>query len=279
MIQLTYQDPRWALYKLSRLIMNEGNEVAPRGILTREYRHVTMSFIDTTACLPTGMNRNFNSKLAAVEALSLIGGFVQSAMLTAASPSFNDFTGGSPTGAYGPRLAHQLPVIAEMLQNDPDTRQAVAMIWNPETDLLKVHGDRPCTTEVRFMIRNGELITNTLMRSQDIYLGFTYDLVMFSTLHHTMANVVGVKAGQLVHQVQSLHAYDRDLDKISRLTYPPPVIDATLLHGLTGNGWDVVAERARQIAYNDIGNVATPTERWFISQMKHVRAKMIENVR
>jgi hypothetical protein len=33
------------------------------------------------------------------------------------------------------------------------------------------------------------------------------------------------------------------------------------------------------IAYYDFDGVNTPTDRWFISQMKHVRAKMIENVR
>jgi thymidylate synthase len=281
MIQLTYQDPRWALYKLAQGVINSGSPVAPRGIPTRELTHVTLSFLNTTACLPIGMGRNFNPKLAAVEALSLIGGFAQSEMLTAASPNFNDFTGGSPTGAYGPRLARQLPVIAEMLRDDPDTRQAVAMIWNPETDLFRVHGDRPCTTEIRFMIRDNLLITNTLMRSQDVYLGLPYDLVMFSTLHNTMANVLGVGAGDLIHQVQSLHVYERDLDKVSRLSAPPPVTSdaTTLLHGLRGDSWDVVANRARLIAYHELRGVITPTDRWFASQMKHVRAKMIENVR
>lgn len=281
MFQFTYQDPRFALYDLSRRIMDTGDSVAPRGIPTREWRHVTLQFRDVYTCLPIGMGRNFNPKLAAVEALSLIGGFAHSEMLTAASPNFNSFTGGSPTGAYGPRLARQLPVIVDMLRQDPDTRQAVAMIWSPETDLFAEHGDRPCTTEVHFMIRDGLLLTTTYMRSQDIYLGFTYDAPMFVMLHLTIANVLGVAAGPWTHNVHSLHAYERDYDKIARLSNPPlPSSEAiTRLYGLDGPSWHEVAARARELAYDDVSDHHSHTERWLSQQMYHVRAKMIELAR
>lgn len=266
-----YKDVRWALYNLGRDIITEGHEVAPRGIPTREILHPTITILDTSSCLSVDMGRKLNSNLAAIEALSIIGGFADERLFVAAAPRYLDFTGGALTGAYGPRLREQLPIITEMLRIDPDTRQAVAMIWNLESDLFKTHGDRPCTTEIRFLIRDKRLITNTLMRSQDVYLGFTYDMVMFCMLHQTMANALNVRAGHLVHQVQSLHAYERDIEAIKQIKQPIQTANTTL-RGLDGVSWRAAAARARHIAYHDV-ETDDPTEAWLDRQMREIRAK------
>ena len=121
-------------------------------------------------------------------------------------------------------------------------------------DLLRAHGDRPCTTQITFLIRNGKLITTTYMRSQDIYLGWTYDMVMFSQLHLTMAACLGVQAGDHVHVVQSMHLYERNLDQALAVTRPPDD-PAVILSGLpmqAGDDWADVTAMAREIAYKNM---------------------------
>lgn len=271
MQQFTFSDARNALYELARYIFDNGDHVAPRGMLTREKTHVSIQINDPTRCLAEQMGRKLNTQLAAVEALSIIGGFVDEELLVAASPRYLEFTGGKVTGAYGPRLAGQLPLIVDKLHADPDTRQAVMTIWEPMQDLYHEHGDRPCTTEIRFLIRDGRLITNTHMRSQDMYLGFTYDMVMFSMLHLTVANVLGVIAGPIVHQVQSLHVYERDYEAIKAMV--PPRAPSNTLSGLVMPAWQATCQRAIDLAYLRVDPVDA-TERWLYRQMHQVHEKI-----
>lgn len=274
MHQYDFIDARHALYHLVDDIWENGDKVSPRGQATREIRHVTISIQRSETCLPTEMGRNVNTRLAAAETLQLIGGFADPDWMTAVSPRYLEFTGGAMTGAYGPRLRDQLEHVLAALRKDNDTRQAVAVIWDPSRDLMMEHGDRPCTVYVSFMIRRGMLITSTYMRSQDLYLGFTYDMVMFSQLHQTMANLLRIPAGDHVHTVQSLHLYERNFDAVSAITEPPPW-PATALYGLGENcvDWIDVQNLARRISYSDKVFVgASITEDWFRAQSEAARA-------
>lgn len=274
-----FNDARQALFDLAAIVTSNGEKVAPRGQQTREMRHVTIQIDDTSDCLALGMGRRFNSRLAAVEVLSLLSGVVSEELLVAASPGYLNFVGGSVTGAYGPRIADQMPYVIDALRHDPDSRQAVVTIWSPEQDLFKEHGDRPCTTQIGFLIRDGKLITNTMMRSQDVYLGFTYDVVMFTQLHQTVAAVLGVEPGHLVHQVRSLHVYERDLPKVFQLE-PPEKEPTQRLRGLAAASWPDVAERAAYLFLSDAVGVDpdepfTDTERWLATFAKIARDKAL----
>lgn len=274
MHQFNFLDARQALYHLVPDIYSNGDVVSPRGQKTRELRHVTMSINRSETCLPTGMGRNLNTKLAAAETLQLLGGFADPEWMTRVSPRYLEFTGGAMTGAYGPRLRDQLEHVLMALRDDPDTRQAVAVIWDPSRDLLLAHGDRPCTVYISFMIRRGTLITSTYMRSQDVYLGLTYDLVMFSQLHQTMANLLHLPAGDHVHTVQSLHLYERDFEAAMSIV-APPAWPTTALYGLGDecDSWLDVQNLARRISYDKglfVGS--TITEDWFRVQSEAARA-------
>lgn len=262
MYQYDFIDARHALYgMIQELLDDKVDIVSPRGQQTRELRNVTMQIRRPETCLPTDMGRGLNPRLAAAEVLQLLSGTADPVWMTAASPSYLSYTGGAMTGAYGPRLRNQMPFIIQTLREDPMSRQAVATIWNPESDLVQVHGDRPCTVYISFMIRRGGLVTSTYMRSQDVYLGLTYDLVMFSQLHQTVANVLDVEAGEMVHTVQSLHLYERDIEKAANVTFPPEWPEETL-YGLEAETWCEIQELAEGIAYSPTFDAETFTETW-----------------
>lgn len=276
-----FKDPRWALYDLSRHAVSHGDQVSPRGMLTYELQFATIHIIDTAACIPEGMSRKFNTRLAALETLSLLGGFASPEMTVAVAPDFMKYTGGGMTGAYGPRIKGQMPYVINMLLRDKDTRQAVVAIWDPQKDLMVEHGDRPCTTQIGFMIRDDKLITNTMMRSQDIFLGLPYDLVMFTQLHHTVANLLNIEPGPLVHQVRSLHVYERNLQQISEMTTPDEVPMTRLLGLPAVSSWDDVIDEAQFLAFNNVNaddglkSYMSSTELWFAEKMKAVREKVL----
>jgi thymidylate synthase len=193
-------------------VLDLGYEVTCRGQATRELTGVTMILPDPTCItLPIGVGRGVNLKLAAVEALSLVAGVVYPDLITRAAPEFGRVLQNPDDlvfGAYGPRAHWQLDDVVTLLAADPTSRQAVVSIWRP-TDLEHV-GDRPCTISLQFLLRDGMLELHVYMRSNDVWLGVTYDLFVFTQLQLTVARALGVDVGPYYHHAGSLHVYERD---------------------------------------------------------------------
>lgn len=82
-------------------------------------------------------------------------------------------------GAYGPRILAQLAYVVQLLQREPESRQAVISTWqaNPAASC-----DIPCTLSTQFLIRNGKLDLIHTMRSSDIWMGWPYDIFSFAML-------------------------------------------------------------------------------------------------
>lgn len=121
-------------------------------------------------------------------------------------------------GAYGPKVIDQLGYVVDSIVNDNDTRQAVINIWRERPGLSK---DIPCTLSLQFLLRNGVLNTVVTMRSQDIVLGFTYDVFTFSMISKAVQLLLadrGVQSelGTLYLTAGSLHLYERHYDDVQQ---------------------------------------------------------------
>ena len=125
-------------------------------------------------------------------------------------------------GAYGPRLRRwhgttdQLACALDALSGDPDTRRAVIQLYDPEAD-ARGHKDVPCTLGYRFFLRDGRLHMRTTMRSQDLWLGFCYDIFAATALHELMAGWLGAQLGSYTLCVDSLHLYAGDVSRAQHL--------------------------------------------------------------
>ncbi|MEG0580298.1 MAG: thymidylate synthase, partial [Niameybacter sp.] len=83
--------------------------------------------------------------------------------------------------AYGNRIFDrfgfdQWEYIKTLLTDDPNSRQAVIHIKDASQKKTK---DMPCTVCLQYFIRDGKLHATTYMRSNDIWLGFPYDVFSF----------------------------------------------------------------------------------------------------
>lgn len=96
----------------------------------------------------------------------------------------------------------------ELLRKTPETRQAVLHIKTADDKESK---DVNCTVCLQFFIRDNKLHLTTYMRSNDIWMGFPYDVFQFTCMQILMSMELGVEIGTYTHMVGSLHLYKRDL--------------------------------------------------------------------
>ena len=100
----------------------------------------------------------------------------------------------------------QWEFVKSVLKKDPLSRQAVIHIKDPG-----IHKkDTPCTICLQFLIRDNKLHMTVYMRSNDIWMGFPYDVFNFTCYQIRMAMELGVGIGTYTHIAGSLHLYERD---------------------------------------------------------------------
>jgi len=111
--------------------------------------------------------------------------------------------------------------VAQLLHDDPATRQAYLPIWFPE-DTGAVEGQRvPCSLGYHFMIRRGKLHITYLIRAVDFMRHFRDDVYMAMRLAQWMvvaANVpMRLSVGNLTMHTMSMHCFEGDLPALGRL--------------------------------------------------------------
>lgn len=225
-----------AYVSLAQALLLYGHVTAPRGLATRELTDVTLILTDPDRVHVLGTSRRPNLKIAATEAMHLVGGISSLAQLDLASSGrFSRFAdGGRLRGAYGPRTHAQLLAVEARLRRDPDSRQAVVTLWRGD-ELAADSRDTPCTVSFQFLIRDGFLRMRTTMRSNDAWLGLPYDLMMFSCLHRTLAAALVVTPGDYTHTVGSMHVYETDVPKLRQLIddgVPPNMFGGEVWDGI-----------------------------------------------
>lgn len=270
MIQL--DDLRDGYVDLVNCVDAYGRSVTSRGLATRELIGVSIEFLEPAGVmLPIGVGRAVNGRLAAVEALQLMSGTGDVSLLYRASPNYSDVLvrpDHAEYGAYGPRLRYQLDSLVELLRREPDTRRAVLVIWR-EDDLTH-DGDRPCTLTLQFLIRDDALHMIVTMRSQDVWLGVPYDVFMFSQLQRSLAQQLSATVGPYVHNVGSLHLYDRDFERSRRLAYASSAVPIDLPHGVVAGPDGVFTETATRLVEGEFDVADARRNSWYVRQLSRL---------
>lgn len=136
--------------------------------------------------------------------------------------NYDQFSDDSKTvfGAYGPRIfgpkrRNQIEKIIKILNEKPNTRQAVVQIFS-RNDIIKYHKDIPCTCTMQFIIRKNRLQLFVCMRSNDIYKGLPHDIFSFTMIQEIVARRLGIELGEYSHYTTSLHLYKKDIESAHR---------------------------------------------------------------
>lgn len=107
----------------------------------------------------------------------------------------------------------QVAQVIDTLKRDPYSRSAVINFNVPNPERFETK-DETYTIALVFELREGKLDCTGIMRSNDVWLGTPYDVVFFTELQKYIANELGVGYGKYTHFAVSLHAYEKDIDRV-----------------------------------------------------------------
>lgn len=241
MITLTARSANELYSAACRTVLREGTIVSPRGMATTEVLGAHLCLTDPRrrlVDLPPA--RVINPAFAVAEALWILSGSDDAWIFEFNRVLSRYADDGRLQGAYGPRMRRwggridQLDQARRLLQRDADSRQAVIQLFDPDRD-TRGHRDVPCTLGYRFFLRSGRLHMHTTMRSQDLWLGFPYDVFAATLLQELMAGWLGVELGEYHHHVDSLHLYADHL--ATAATLPTPAAPSAPMPA-TAVAWD-----------------------------------------
>ena len=256
-------------------VLRCGEPRTVRGRATLDAGPTTVVMHDLTAPLPLGTGRGVSSAIAAAEAVQLIGGFSDPALYPAALDRFRE-DDGTFWGAYGERVGDQLAAQVRKLREDSGSRQGVVTLWDPLRDNLSDRRDYPCTVTLLLWLDNDRLQLNTVMRSQDVWLGTPYDWFQFVQLQWTIARSLNVDPGIYRHTMISTHLYAEEVDRARELVAtwynsggPADEERAWQPRGI--GAWDgpfaFIQTRARTLGACETLKWPTRSERWFIDRL------------
>lgn len=101
------------------------------------------------------------------------------------------------------------------LKHNPASRRIITNIY--------VHADLnemnlyPCAYSVTFNVADGKLNAILNQRSNDMAVANNWNVVQYAVLVHMLAQVSGLKVGELVHVIADAHIYDRHIPQVKRM--------------------------------------------------------------
>jgi len=142
------------------------------------------------------------------------------------------------TVAYGYRWRKhfgrdQIAKLIELLKAEPSSRHGVVIAWDPAQDGLSTFkkANVPCPYTFTVNIIGGKLHFHNMIRSNDMVLGFPYDVAGFCFLQYVLAQKLGVEVGTYSHSISNAHIYENHYhaaEKMLKRTNDHPAIKLTL---------------------------------------------------
>lgn len=119
------------------------------------------------------------------------------------------------TVAYGYRWRKhfgrdQFQCLIDLLKKEPSSRHAVIVTWDPAQDGLSLtkKANVPCPYTFTVNIIGGKLHMHNIVRSNDMILGFPFDVAGFCFLQYALAQELKVGVGTYSHSISNAHIYE-----------------------------------------------------------------------
>jgi thymidylate synthase len=234
--------------EIVKYVLQNGDEVSPRGQLTREITPATIVINNPRKRVADHPDRRLNYGFMIGELIWILQG-KNDLSITHYNKQWANFSddGNILNGAYGQRIfnwdggeafvesedkeisgetmpsveikeirVNQFMQVYNRLLNDSDSRQGTISLFDPAKDFAPTK-DVPCTNWMRFTIRNGKLNMLVGMRSNDLWWGYPYDVYNFTMLQEIMAGLLGVEVGKYTHIADSLHLYEMHFEAAQKM--------------------------------------------------------------
>jgi thymidylate synthase len=101
------------------------------------------------------------------------------------------------------------------LKNNPCSRRIMTNMYNFQ-DLSEM-ALYPCAYSMTFNVVDGKLCAILNQRSQDMLAANAWNVAQYAALVMMIAQVSGLKAGELVHVIADAHIYDRHIPIVKEI--------------------------------------------------------------
>ena len=122
---------------------------------------------------------------------------------------------------YKEGMMDQVDRVRYDLKENPYSRRIMTNIYVHE-DLHEMNL-YPCAYSMTFNVTDDKLNAVLNQRSQDILTANNWNVVQYAVLLHMIAQVSGLKAGELVHVIADAHIYDRHIPLVKELISREPL--------------------------------------------------------
>jgi thymidylate synthase len=99
----------------------------------------------------------------------------------------------------------QISQVLDQIKKNPDSRRMIVSAWNVAD--LPMMALLPCHAFFQFYVADGKLSCQIYQRSADMFLGVPFNIASYALLTLMVAQVCGLKAGELVHTFGDTHLY------------------------------------------------------------------------
>jgi thymidylate synthase len=214
------------LETLRQLVHEPDFASGPRGMKTHELINWSFSVTDTSNTKINWANTGAPERGLVVEAYHAkeLSWYLSGSLKASEAPSkfwlkLQDAQG-NVTSNYGYMVLYRktyptsetgLEHVIRVLQEDPDSRQAIMHYGTPE-NFWAGNKDIPCTVSNQFLLRDGLLHMIVNMRSNDVTKGLPYDFPWMQFVQMSVADGVNAKPGSIFWNAGSMHLYEKDLE-------------------------------------------------------------------
>jgi thymidylate synthase len=155
------------------------------------------------------------------------------------------------------RSVNQIDRVIEQIKTDPTSRRHLVTAWNPgELDQMALP---PCHALFQFYVADGELSCQLYQRSADLFLGVPFNIASYALLTLMVAQVCGLKPGELIHTFGDLHLYSNHLEQARlQLTREPRPLPRMRLNAAVTNIHDFKFEDFALLDYNPHPGIKAP---------------------
>lgn len=121
---------------------------------------------------------------------------------------------------YPEGMFDQVDRVLYDLKNNPASRRIITNLYN-HSDLSEMHL-YPCAYSMTFNVTGGRLNAILNQRSQDMLTANNWNVCQYAVLVHMLAQVSGLKVGELVHVIADAHIYDRHIPIVKEIIKNKP---------------------------------------------------------
>lgn len=134
----------------------------------------------------------------------------------------------------------QLGIVVEEIKDNPTSTRLLVDSWTVPDIYVNKNGANaskalalpPCHTMYQFYVEDNKLSCHVILRSNDLPVGFVFNVSSYALMTMVIAEYVGLEPGELVYTISDAHIYANQIEEVklalSREPKPLPKIELTV---------------------------------------------------